>query len=302
MRRRLNIKGKIAVAVLLVTMLVLLFGLTGMSKKNTSSSDEKVVQPTPLETLSYTFEPMKAFADSTLNQSVIVEQRNKEELARQQAVAEQNQADQEQHAIYLTFDDGPSKVSHQLLNTLDKYQMKATFFMLGLNMKDHSDVVKRMKNEGFGLGLHGITHQAGKIYANPAAPVKEMTKDQQILVDIAGVKSKLVRLPYGSVPYLTEDMRDLLREKDFKIWDWNVDSRDWELKNKQYVQQTIEEIQQLEQAGETPVILMHDRPETVQHLSTLLNYIRKQGYQTKVLTNDMPAITFPCEGRCYSIN
>jgi peptidoglycan/xylan/chitin deacetylase (PgdA/CDA1 family) len=97
-------------------------------------------------------------------------------------------------------------------------------------------------------------------------------------------------------------MRYLLDQNDFQVWDWNVDSRDWELKNERYVQHTIREIEKVKQAGETPIVLLHDKQQTVKHLPKLLTYIKSQGYKTKVLTNEMTALTFPCEGRCRTIS
>lgn len=281
-------------------MMVLLSGLVGSHEDKAKGSDP-AIHTTPLEALSFSFEPA-AFADSPLRHSIIEKEMQEKEIAGHKAAAKQNEADQRENAIYLTFDDGPSSVSTQLLDILDEYKMKATFFMLGPNMERYPKAVKRMHQDGYGLALHGISHSAKKIYSSPAAPVEEMAKDQEILENLTGVHTKLIRLPYGSIPYLTEDMRYLLDQNDFNIWDWNVDSRDWELRSKRYVQHTIYEIQQMEHSGETPIILLHDIPKTVQYLPELLSYIKKQGYKTKVLTNDIPPVTFPCKGRCHPIN
>src|SRR5699024_3418500 len=110
------------------------------------------------------------------------------------------------------------------------YGDRATFFMIGPHMKDRQEIVKRITDEEFGIGLHGITHDAQQIYETTKAPAEEMLEDQQIVEDITGVHTELIRLPYGSIPYLTNDMRDILYQQDFKIWDWNVDSRYWEFK------------------------------------------------------------------------
>src|SRR5699024_7273423 len=95
---------------------------------------------------------------------------------------------------------------------LNDYNMEATFFMLGPNMEEHPEVVKRMADEGFGLALHGITHEVEEVYSDPSAPVEEMSDAQEILESITDVSSNIVRLPYGSVPYLTEEMRFLLNQ------------------------------------------------------------------------------------------
>lgn len=299
MQKHLNNKGKVLSAILVVAVVILLVELVISNKNDEAAS---TLHKNSLETLSVSFEPMEGFEESALRHSIILKERADKEITRKQAVAKQNEIDQQEKAIYLTFDDGPSAVTDQLLDILDDFQMKATFFMIGPNIRAHSKSVVRMKKEGFGLGLHGITHEAGKIYSSPSAPVDEMSEDRDILEKVTGVRSNLIRLPYGSIPYLTEDMRYLLDKSDFNVWDWNVDSRDWELKDRRYVQHTKQEINRYMQAGVTPVVLLHDKPHTIEYLPELLSYIKNQGYQTKVLTNEQPPVTFQCEGRCNSIS
>ncbi|WP_350346656.1 polysaccharide deacetylase family protein [Heyndrickxia faecalis] len=300
--RKLNFKGKVVLALLFTLIVVVLAGLVGKGEKMSAKDKGKDAHAVSLRTLSFSPAPMTAFAGSPLYKSMIGQQRQKKEAERQKEVAKQNEKDLKENAIYLTFDDGPSSAANQLLDLLETYQMKATFFMLGPRMKEHPAVVKRMQKDGDGLALHGITHKARTIYSSTSAPLNEMAEDQRILENVAGVKSYMVRLPYGSIPYLTDEMRDLLDKSGFHIWDWNVDSSDWELKNGRYVQYTIQQIRQKKQAGETPVILLHDKPETVKYLPKLLKFIKKQGYKTKVLTNETPPVTFPCEGRCHPIH
>lgn len=290
--RRLNKRGKIAVSILLGVGVFLLLGLSNNKSKGVELSNSSLP-----ETLTVSLEPMVSFADSNLNNSIAERERQENEKTRQKAFDKQNKEDKQENAIYLTFDDGPSEFADELLDILNNYDMHATFFMLGPNMEEHPEVVKRMKNEGFGLALHGITHEVEEVYADASAPVKEMTDDQEKLEDITGFTSKMARLPYGSIPYLTEEMRFLLDEDDFNIWDWNVDSNDWK-SDGSYVQNTIEEIERIKATDEAPVVLLHDRKETIKHLPALLAYIQKQGYKTKVLDNDMVPVTFPCEGRC----
>lgn len=292
-RKRLNKRGKIAITCLLA---IAVFSFIGLFSSGGTVKEKK---PASAETLSLSFDSMDSFGESELNQSIEEKESQKKEKAREKAFTKQNKQDQKENAIYLTFDDGPSEDADELLDTLNEYDMKATFFMLGPNMEDNSEVVKRMKKEGFGLALHGITHEVDQIYSDSSAPVDEMKEDQEILKDITGFSSDMVRLPYGSVPYLSEDMRELLYQDDFNVWDWNVDSEDWDLTDGSYVQQTIQEIERMEDEDETPIVLLHDKKETVEHLPELLSYIKKQGYKTKVLSNDTVPLTFPCEGDCH---
>lgn len=293
MRHSLNKRGKIAVTLLVTIGSVIFFSSFGGQE-----DAAKVGDATSLETLSDSFEPIDSFANSELSQSIIQKERQKKNKVREKKAAKQNAKDQKEHAIYLTFDDGPSKHTDKLLDTLNDYHMKATFFMLGPNMKEHPKAVKRMKDEGFGLALHGITHETQQVYSEASAPSEEMQEGQEILKNITGVSSNMVRLPYGSVPYLTQDMRFRLDKKEFNVWDWDVDSRDWEFQNDQYVAHTIKEIEKMEDADVSPVVLLHDQKETIKHLPELLDYVQKQGFKTKVLNNDMAPVTFQCEGRC----
>lgn len=294
---KLNPKGKITAASVLILFLIIIIGVFGGNESTVKKSEA-----TSVETIPDSFEKMDSFADSALNETIVYEQQTAEEEADQEKFQEQHQQDLKDKVIYLTFDDGPSENADELLDILDSYGMKATFFMLGPNMEDHPDVVKRMKNDQHGLALHSMTHEVNEVYQDASSPLEEMTEAQQILEDITGFSSHMIRLPYGSVPYLTEEMRYLLNQEDFHIWDWNVDSNDWDVTNGSYVPETKQKIKEAEEEGEAPIVLLHDKKETLEHLPELLTYIQQEGYQTKVLDNDMAPKTFPCEGRCYSIN
>ncbi len=73
--------------------------------------------------------------------------------------------------IFLTFDDGPSATSNQLLDVLKAHQVKATFFMLGPQIKEHPAAVKRLHQEGHQLGLHGITHDVKRFIKKVILPL-----------------------------------------------------------------------------------------------------------------------------------
>lgn len=300
-RKRLNQKGKVAVLILLTFVLILLIGWDTISKAMTKDATTSI-SAIPAKTLSRSFDSKKAFANSDLHQSIQHKKERQQEKAQHQKALKQLKKDQNHKVVYLTFDDGPTAKTDQLLNILDQYDAKATFFMLGANMKNHPSAVKRMVNEGFGVGLHGVSHDKQKFYSAKKAPVKEMTEDQQILHNITGVDSTLIRVPYGSIPYLTVEMRALLEEHAFKIWDWNVDSNDWKLKDQRFVQKTIEDIENHEQAGIAPVVLLHDKASTIDELPQLLSYLQQHDYKMKKIANDKTPLTFQCEGRCHAVN
>lgn len=196
--------------------------------------------------------------------------------------------------IYLSFDDGPTAHTSQLLDILDKYNAKATFFMLGPEIRQHSAVMKRMIEEGHGLGLHGMTHEVKKIYASPAAALAEMNQDNEILFKETGKRTSLIRSPYGSKPYLKKAYRDQLTGAGYHIWDWNVDSNDWRYtKNPEhFVQTVLSDIRRLKKQGRTPVVLMHDKPSTIKVLPQIMAALHKEGYSFKPLNNNLTPLNF----------
>lgn len=193
--------------------------------------------------------------------------------------------------VYLTFDDGPSSSTMELLNVLKEYEMKATFFMLSPYVKQYPDPVRQMVFDGHAVALHGVTHDKKKFYRTPQSPLNEMLESQKTVKAVTGVKTFLIRTPYGSMPYLNSDQRSLLKQNGFKLWDWNVDSEDWKLRDDRYVTNTI---QQLERRRLEPssVILLHEKETTVKYIRHLLNYLSEQGYETHILTEDLESFHY----------
>lgn len=209
------------------------------------------------------------------------------------------QQEENQKIVYLTFDDGPSSDANQLLDVLDHYRAKATFFMLAPQIKAHPEVVKRMVKTGYAVGLHGVTHDAHQFYHSKKSPLHEMQEDQKVLKKIIGVKSTLIRTPYGSVPYMLDSYRKEIESFGFQLWDWDIDSDDWKSNSKAFVYRVINEIKLMESVGKHPVILMHDRGPTIKYLPILLNWLNKNHFVTKNLEESMDAYSFKCNDRCH---
>ncbi|MDF2606894.1 MAG: hypothetical protein K0S34_1089 [Bacillales bacterium] len=179
---------------------------------------------------------------------------------------------------YLTIDDGPTKFTSKLLDILNTYQSKATFFMINGNINTHPNNVRRMVKEGHAIGSHGVTHDRNKFYRSPSSAVNEMMITRRTLLSVTGVNTNLMRVPYGSVPYMKQSYRDAEAKQKFIMWDWNVDSLDWKFNNSSYVDYTISQVKNFEKSGIAPIILIHDRKATVDSLSQLLAGMGKLGY------------------------
>lgn len=197
--------------------------------------------------------------------------------------------------IYLTFDDGPTAHTMQLLDILKKYDAKATFFMLGPHMERYASATKRIVAEGNGLGLHGVTHVPGKFYASPYSAYNEMVGANKSLYKVTGKYTSLVRTPYGSKPYLKKNFRDvLLPVGGFHLWDWNVDSLDWKYKkdHQRVYNNIMSQIHSVERRGQTPVVLMHDQPATLKVLPILMKELKAEGYTFKTLDKSIKPVNF----------
>ncbi len=214
------------------------------------------------------------------------------------AKASSNKAVTSSHSekiVYLTFDDGPTAHTMDLLDILDKYNAHATFFMLGPHMERYPAATKRIVKDGNGLGLHGVTHVASKFYHSPYSAYNEMVGANNSLYKVTGQRTSLVRPPYGSKPYLKQNFRDvLLPVGGFHLWDWNVDSLDWKYKkdHQKVYANIMRQVHSVEGRGQTPVVLMHDQPATLKVLPLVLKELQAEGYTFKVLNKEVKPLNF----------
>ncbi|TCO74952.1 polysaccharide deacetylase family protein [Marinisporobacter balticus] len=192
---------------------------------------------------------------------------------------------------YLTFDDGPTKYTGEILDILDEYDCKATFFMLSERIKNNKAVVKEIINNGHSVGLHGVSHSAKKIYRSPATVISEMNICNESLETVVGIRSNLVRVPYGSFPYMKKNYRQAVETAGYKMWDWNVDSKDSLVK---YVapKDILQNVKKQVTRQKVPVILLHERKGTVETLPDILKYLKENRYVTVPIDKNENPINF----------
>jgi peptidoglycan/xylan/chitin deacetylase (PgdA/CDA1 family) len=194
--------------------------------------------------------------------------------------------------VYLTFDDGPEVFSKDIIALLEKYHFKATFFMLEPNIKRYPDSVKAMVQAGEGLGLHGVTHNKNLFYASESSVLGEMDQDRNTLKSITGVSSVIIRTPYGSAPYMTPAYKKAVADHGYRLWDWNIDSRDWDYKDERYVTSVIDQIAKRGNRSGPIVILLHEKRETLASLPKLLDYLSKQNFECKAIDSSITPVHF----------
>lgn len=187
--------------------------------------------------------------------------------------------------VYLTFDDGPSKWTEEFLDVLQQYDVKATFFMQGSNLqnKDLQSVVKRAADDGHYIGGHSMTHQYKELYEEGQF-VSEMKDNLALIHDITGENPHLVRPPYGSVPGLDDKvLLDQIAQEGIKIWDWTIESNDWQLKD--HPDQIVENIKKATN-DDLEVVLMHEKSQTLQVLPEIIEFYQREGYQFGVYSDN----------------
>lgn len=191
---------------------------------------------------------------------------------------------------FLTFDDGPSGVTSQILDTLKQENVKATFFVLGSKAQNYPDMIKRMYEEGHYIANHGYSHVYSTIYASKEAVLDEFNKCNDIVKNILGEQeynSHLFRFPGGLVGgkygEIKMQAKEILNQNNIVNVDWNALTGDSESTNP-----TIDfELQRLKETTTNKnsiVILMHDaeaKKATADALPQIIGYLREQGYEFK---------------------
>jgi peptidoglycan/xylan/chitin deacetylase (PgdA/CDA1 family) len=190
---------------------------------------------------------------------------------------------------YLTFDDGPSKNSEEILDILAKYDAKATFFLIGSEIREENRlIIERIIEEGHAVGLHSNVHRFDKLYTGVDVCVQDFEVQYKLLKEEYGIDTKIFRFPGGSACSYMNGQRQsyitAMREKGYVGFDWHVSGED------SYGNPTVWSIQKniFEDIDcyESPIILLHDiniADATVDALPGILEQIKNKGYSFETL-------------------
>lgn len=170
--------------------------------------------------------------------------------------------------VALTFDDGPkAATTTRLLDGLDQRGVKATFFLIGAQIEENQDLVRRMAESGHQIGIHTFDHVA-LTELNQADFQAQVGRTRAVLTDLLGPGNYALRPPYGMVD---SQVRSLAGSP---IILWSVDPEDWHQRN---VQREVHHIVSNVQPGD--VILMHDIfPESVDAALQVIDQLHQAGY------------------------
>ena len=185
----------------------------------------------------------------------------------------------EGEVLYLSFDDGPSlRWTEDILNILDKYHAKATFFIIGKKAKEHPEVILAIEKGGHSIAHHGWSHSSLNGIGFDAF-TSEVYLTNAALPNNAAL---CIRLPYADEGFYTEDYAANLGLEI--IW-WDIDPLDWQSPGQESIEDTV-----LSEIFEDAIILLHDgggnRAQTVAALENILQELSGQGYRFEALCNE----------------
>ena len=199
--------------------------------------------------------------------------------------------------VYLTFDDGPSRLTPQVLQILKENDVKATFFLIGRSDEASRKMMKEIVEQGNAIGIHTYSHDYKKIYASTTAFLEDFSQMRDLIVDATGVEPAMLRFAGGSVNSfnkgIVKQLTSEMTRRGYTYYDWNVSSGDAErgATRSSIYNDTLRETRQFNKA----IILFHDaatKTDTVQELPAIIRELKKSGYRFDKLDPTVKPIIF----------
>lgn len=198
--------------------------------------------------------------------------------------------------VYLTFDDGPSKYTPEILDILDKYDVKATFFVVGQSSDYSKKMMKEIVDRGHTIAMHSYCHDYGKLYKSVDAFSEDFEKIYNLIYDATGVKPKYYRFPGGSSTTTAkigmQNFIDFLDKKGIDYFDWNAQNGDATgktLSPDELISNVLGDVKKYK----TSMVLMHDhgtKHNTVDSLPKLIKELKKLDAVMPAIDDDTPLI------------
>ena len=200
----------------------------------------------------------------------------------------------ETNRVFLTFDDGPSDNTTEILKILQNYGIKANFFVLGTRVEAMPEKVKEIYEQGHFIGNHGYSHVYEAIYSSSQSVLDEYNKTNELIQKALGdynFKTKLFRFPGGLVGGKYEEIKkqaeQILEQNQILNVDWNALTGDSE-STKPTVEKIMYNLQKTAGGKKSVVLLMHDsaaKKITVDTLPQVIEYFKNQGYEFKTFND-----------------
>lgn len=269
------IKYKIPIIIIICLFLNIAFFISYLIKINTPKQTFKEIKPLVNYNKKINYPKQKQIKKENINPSIISDK-----------------------TVYLTFDDGPSYLTEEILDILKDENVPATFFVTERQIDKYADVVRRMQAENHTIGLHTSTHNYSYVYSSDENYFNDLNNIRQKVFRITGVKSRIIRLPGGSSNTISKKynlgiitrITSALTKKSFYYFDWNIDSEDasGNLTKEDIYMNVTNRIH-----SGTNIILMHDlstKVSTKGALRDIIKYAKANGYTFAKITKSTPQI------------
>lgn len=210
---------------------------------------------------------------------------------------ERNSVDIEK-TIYLTFDDGPSERTAELLEVLERYDVKATFFVVNKGTEQAEQWMRDIVAAGHTLGIHTYSHDYNKIYASVEAYLEDFNAMYQVILEATGSAPQVFRFPGGSVnAYNAATYRDIISEmvrRGFVYFDWNRQTGDavrGDVPAKTLVENALDRVDTMRRV----FLLAHDNTRftnVVEALPDIIEGYQKAGFTFAALTPEVKPVIY----------
>lgn len=206
-------------------------------------------------------------------------------------------AEDNKNKAYLTFDDGPSAATAQILDILKEYDVKATFFVIGKTDENSVEMYKRIVAEGHTLAMHSYSHKYSEIYESVKAFAEDFNKLRDYLYEVTGVKPDIYRFPGGSSNTVSKiGMKEFIKYIDAKnvvYFDWNVSAGDASSKRMLSVDKIVENVMSDVKKHPSAVILMHDakgKASTLEALPLIIEKLKEEEVEIRPIDRMVPPV------------
>lgn len=202
--------------------------------------------------------------------------------------------------VFLTFDDGPSEHTEEILDILKEKQAVASFFVIAAeNNQEYLPLLQRVEQEGHTIALHSCTHDYSQIYTSTAAYWQDIENLKQAISPYITKPPVWLRFPGGSTNTvsrkyggsgLMEKLTEQAAEKGYKVLDWNVCAND-AVGGHSSADKILRTVQKDSEGLSTCVVLLHDTKQTkttVEALPAMIDWYAQQGFRFCTLGTDAP--------------
>lgn len=208
----------------------------------------------------------------------------------------------ETKTVYITFDDGPSANTANVLDILEQADIQATFFVLGNQAKSRPELINSMWEQGHAIGNHTYNHNYDDLYSGFTNFWSQIKQTEEIVRGITGVRPQLIRAPGGTFGHFDHTYFQLLKQAGYEVMDWTVDSGD--SKRKGVPAAEILKASTADLKSSRVVLLLHDgggHEESVKALPDIIARYKAAGYVFDVLDERVEPVQFRVSSKANTL-